>query len=189
MSLNCSRKGCFEEKKYLMKKLIIKFGLIGASLIVGVPLLSIAIVGLGPDSFAVGELIGYSTIVIAMLLIIVAQLNYRKEQGGQLSFGDAFKIGLGISTIGGLAFGLYNTVYVLFIDPEFNEKYFAYSMGLERGTPAFQQQYAEALSGNNFMFSIEGQALLMFLTVFLIGFVISIIGGLILQRKGVIKTV
>lgn len=171
-----------------MKKLIIKFGLIGASLVVGIPLLSIAIVGLGPDSFAVGELIGYSTIVIAMLLIIVAQLSYRREQNGLLSFGDAFKIGLGISTIGGVAFGLYNTVYVLFIDPEFNEKYFAYSKGLERGTPEFQAQYAAAQLGNDFMFSIGGQALLMFLTVFLIGFVVSIVGGLILQRKQKIKT-
>ncbi len=118
-----------------------------------------------------------------MLLIIVAQINYRKEQDGRLSFGQGFKIGLGISTIGGLAFALYNTVYVLFIDPEFNEKYFAYSMGLQRGSADFQQQYAEALSGNNFMYSLEGQALLMFLTVFLIGFVVSIAGGLILQKN------
>ena len=155
---------------------------------VGIPLLSIAFVGLGPDGYAIGELIGYSTIVIAMLLIIVAQVNYRKEQDGQLSFGEAFKIGIGISTIGGLAFGLYNTVYVLWIDPEFNEKYFAYSMGLERGTADFQQQYAAAMSGSNFMYSIGGQALLMFLTVFLIGFVVSIIGGLMLQRKQNLKT-
>lgn len=171
-----------------MKKLIIKFGLIGAALVVGIPLLSIAFTGTGTDSFAVGEIIGYSTIVIAMLLIIVAQVSYRKEQDGLLSFGDAFKIGLGISAIGGLAFGLYNTVYVLIIDPDFNEKYFAYSMGLERGTPEFEQQFAALMSEGSFMYSVGGQALLMFLTVFLIGFVVSIIGGLILQRKQNFKT-
>lgn len=171
-----------------MKKLIIKFGLIGAALVVGIPLLSIAFIGTGADSLALGEIIGYSTMVIAMLMILIVQANYRKEQEGLLSFGDAFKIGLGISAIGGLAFGLYNTVYVLWIDPEFNEKYFAYSMGLDRGTPSFQQQYAEAMSGSNFMYSISGQAILMYLTVFLIGFVVSIIGGLILQRKQKLKT-
>lgn len=169
-----------------MKKLIIKFGLIGAALVVGIPLLSTAFTGL--DGFAVGELIGYSTIVVAMLFIIPAQVSYRKEQDGLLSFGDAFKIGLGISTIGGLAFGLYNTVYVLIIDPEFNEKYFAYEMGLERGTAEFEKQYAALMEGGSFMYSVGGQAILMFLTVFLIGFVVSIIGGLILQRKQNLKT-
>ena len=171
-----------------MKKLIIKYGLIGAALVVGIPLLSTAITGTGPEGFEVGEIIGYSTIIIAMLLIIVAQVSYRKEHDGLLSFGDAFKIGLGISAIGGLAFGLYNTVYVLIIDPEFNEKYFAYTMGLERGTPEFEQQFSALMNEGSFMYSVGGQALLMFLTVFLIGLVVSIIGGLILQRKGTLKT-
>lgn len=61
-------------------------------------------------------------------------------------------------------------------------------LGLERRTVEFQKQYAALMEGGSFMFSVGGQAILMFLTVFLIGFVVSIIGGLILQRKQDLKT-
>ena len=171
-----------------MKKLIIKFGLIGGLLMVGFGFVSVALVGTAEGGYALGEIIGYASILVAMLLIIVAQLNYRKEQGGLLSFSEAFKIGLGISSIGGLAFGLYNAVYVLWIDPDFMRNYFAYTENIQITDPSFEAKYQVYPDSYGFFASTFGQSLLMFLTVFLIGFVISIIGGLFLQRKQTLKT-
>lgn len=167
-----------------MKNLIIKFGLISSALIVGIPLLSIPILGIGPDSYGMGEIIGYSTIVVGMLLIVAAQYSYKKnENDGVLSFGEGFKMGVSIAAMGGMAFGIYNTIYVLFIEPDFNEKYFSYQTGLAMDSPEFQQQYADLVANGGFMYTLPGQFLLMFLTVFLIGFVISIVGALVLQSK------
>lgn len=171
-----------------MKKLIIKFGLIGAVLMVGLGFVSVSLVGSGPDGYSTGEIIGYTSILVAMSLIVVAQINYRKEQDGVLSLGEAFKIGLGISSIGGLAFGLYNAIYVLWIDPDFMRNYFAYSEQIDVTGPGFEARFQEYMDGYGIFATTFGQSLLMFLTVFLIGFVITIVGGLILQRKGTLKT-
>ncbi|WP_420387743.1 DUF4199 domain-containing protein [Roseivirga sp.] len=171
-----------------MKKLIIKFGLIGAVLMVGLGFVSVSLVGSGPDGYSTGEIIGYTSILVAMSLIVVAQINYRKEQEGVLSFGEAFKIGLGISSIGGLAFGLYNAIYVLWIDPDFMRNYFAYSEQIAVTDPGFEARFRAYMDEHGIFATTFGQSLLMFLTVFLIGFVITIVGGLILHRKGTLKT-
>lgn len=166
-----------------MKKLIIKFGSIGSALMVGAGLITMAIFGTDDSGYALGELIGYTSILVAMLLIIVAQINYRKENEGNLSFGEGFKIGLGISTIGGLAFGLYNAIFVLWIDPDFMRSYFAYSEKIAMTDPSFEAKYQMYEESYGVFATTFGQSLLMFLTVFLIGFVVSIVGGLILQKK------
>lgn len=168
-----------------MKKLIIKFGLIGSALMIGAGLITLAIFGTDESGYAIGELIGYLSIMVAMGLIIVAQLNYRKDNNGILSFADAFKMGLGISTIGGLAFGIYNAVYVVWIAPDFMKQYFAYSEGIEMSDPSFDAKYQMFVESYGIFASTFGQSLLMFLTVFLIGFVVSITGGLIFQQKPV----
>lgn len=155
---------------------------------VGLGLVSVALLGSESEGYSWGEVIGYTSILVAMLLIIVAQINYRKDQEGLLSFGEAFKIGLGISSIGGMAFGLYNAFYILVIDPDFMKNYFSYSENVSITDPTFEAKYQEYLDSFGIFASTFGQSLLMFLTVFLIGFVITIVGGLILQKKVTLKT-
>lgn len=171
-----------------MKAFIQKFGIISVAIIFGVNLISIAILGVGGESYGMGEIIGYATILVAELLILVAIAQYKKQQGGVITFGQAFKLGIGIAALGGLAFGLYNVIYILWIDPLFNERYFAYSMNLDMNAPDFADQYAAFAAEQGFFLSISFQTFLMFMTVFLIGLVISVIGGLVFQSKGKVTT-
>lgn len=167
-----------------MKRLVLKYGLIGAALLVGIQLLAIPFIGLGPDTYAIGEVIGYSSILVAMLLILIAQYTYKKnENEGVMSFGEGFKLGTMIATIGGLAFGFYNLIYVLFIEPDFLMQYFSYIENVALDAADFEARYQAYVDSQGFWATIGGQSLLMFLTVFLIGFVISIIGALIFQSK------
>lgn len=167
-----------------MKNLIKKYGLISALIVVGVPVISNLITGYNKESFALGEIIGYTSMIVAMASVFVAMKHYRdNENHGNLSFGEGLKIGLGISVIGGLAFAIYNAVFVTWLMPDFNEQYFAYSTGLEIGSAEFDSQYATMMEENGFMFSLVGGSLLMFFTVFLIGFVESIIGAMVLKKK------
>ncbi len=167
-----------------MKTFIQKFGLISVAIIFGVNLISLAIFGTGESSYGIGELIGYSTIIIAELMILVAIGQYKKQNDGVISFGQAFKLGLGIATLGGLAFAIYNVIYVLVIDPLFNERYFAYQNDLDMNAADFAEQYAAFAAEQGFFLSIPFQTFLMFMTVFLIGLIISVIGGLVFQSKG-----
>ncbi len=169
-----------------MKKIILKYGLYGAAIAVGVPLLSSLIIGTGPDSYSTGEIVGYTSIIVAMSLVYFAMRVYRdKENDGKISFGQSLQIGTLISVLGGIAFAVYNLIFVLWVDPEFNEKYFAYQMGLERGTAEFEKQFSSMMESGGFMYSTLGGTITMFMTVFLIGFVLSVISSLILKTKQV----
>ncbi|OEK01855.1 hypothetical protein BFP97_10160 [Roseivirga sp. 4D4] len=155
------------------------------TILLGIPLLFSLVYGNGPESFSAGEIVGYSSIIVAMALIFFAVKNHRdKINEGVIGFGEAMKIGLSLSTIGGLAWGLYNFVFVTWIMPDFNEQYVAYAEGLEVGTPAFEAKYEALMSGSgSFMYTPIGGTIVMFMTVFLIGLVISVISALVLQSK------
>jgi hypothetical protein len=169
-----------------MKKLILKYGLISSAIVVGVPVISSLFIGFGPESFGKGEIIGYTSMIVAMATVYFAMRHYRDElNNGMLSFGQGLSIGSLISVMAGVAFAIYNVVFVTWIMPDFNEQYFAYSSGLEVGSTRFEMEYANMMAENGFMFSTLGGTLLMFATVFLIGFVLSVISALIVQKKSV----
>lgn len=171
-----------------MKKRIINTGLIASALVVGIPALSLLFTGTGKESFEVGEYIGYGTIIVAMALIFFAIRSFKVEENqGRLSFGEGMKMGTAIAAIGGLAFAIYNYVYVVWIDPDFMEAYISYSTGLEVGSEALKEHIATAYETDPFFMSLTGQSVLMFLTVFLIGFIITVISSLILKSSIVEK--
>ena len=165
-----------------MKNIIKKYGVLASLICVGFPVLASLIIGTESDSYGIGEIVGYASIVVAMSLVYFAMRNFRdKENGGQINFGQGLKIGSMISVFGGIAFGVYNLIFVTVIDPDFNEKYFADQIGLERGTAEFEKQFAELIETGGFMYTVTGGTILMFFTVFLIGFVVSVIASLVLK--------
>jgi hypothetical protein len=169
-----------------MKKTVLKYGLISSVIVVGAPVLSSLFIGFGSESFGKGEVIGYTSMIVAMATVYFAMRHYRDElNNGLLSFGQGLSIGSLISVMAGVAFAIYNVVFVTWIMPDFNEQYFAYSSGLEIGSDRFEMEYANMMAENGFMFSTLGGTLLMFATVFLIGFVLSVISALIVQKKSV----
>ncbi|MFY0591181.1 DUF4199 domain-containing protein [Roseivirga sp.] len=154
-------------------------------ILMGVPIIFGLIYGYGPETFDAGEVIGYSSMIVAMALIFVAVKNHRdKVNNGVISFGESMRIGLAISAIGGLAWGLYNFIFVTWIMPDFNEQYLAHVEGLEIGTPAFEEKFEALMNGSDsFMYTPIGGTILMFVTVFLIGVVISVISSLVLKSS------
>lgn len=167
-----------------MQKISLKYGLIACLIVLGIPILSSLFLGFGPDSFGISAIIGYSSMLVAMLLVYFAMRHFRdKENEGILSFIDGMKIGGLISAMGGVAWGLYNLIFVTYIMPDFYEQYYAFESGLTIGTPDFEAGFAQYMDANGFWYTTFGGTLLMFLTVFLIGVAISIISSLILQRR------
>lgn len=173
-----------------MKKVIIRYGLIASAIVLGVPVLSSLIIGFGPEGFDLGAIIGYSSMLVAMSLIYFAIRNYRdKIKEGIISFGVGMKIGLAISTMGGIVWGIYNLIFVKLIMPDFYEQYISHNSGLEIGTPEFEREFTQVMGDNSFWYGDFGGSLLMFLTVFLIGFVISVISSLVLQNRSKMASV
>lgn len=166
-----------------MKNHIFKFGLIAGTVIVAIPVISGFIIGYGPDSFKMGEIIGYSTMILSLLVIFLASKEYQKQHPTEeVGFARIFTLGVGISAIAGLMFGIYNVVYVTYISPEFMQQYYEYYLqGIRDSGAAAEEitaQIAKIESEKAMFMNPMVNFLLMFVTVFFIGLVISIVSGL-----------
>ncbi|WP_179957770.1 DUF4199 domain-containing protein [Exilibacterium tricleocarpae] len=170
-----------------MSQIAIKWGLIAGLVMVGVPLITYLLIGGGPETFAIGEIIGYATIILSLLLIFIAINEFRRLQPDQkVGFGRGLAIGLLISAIAGSLFGIYNWVYVEFLHPEFMDQYYDYYIEQvqQSGKPAaeIEQQIASFEQQKALFMNPVTQFLLMFLTVFVIGAVVSLFCAAVQSR-------
>ena len=166
-----------------MKNHILKFGLIAGTVIVAIPVIAGFIIGYGPDSFKMGEIIGYSTMVLSLLVIFFASKEYQKQHPTEeVGFARIFTLGLGISAIAGLMFGIYNVIYVTYISPEFMDLYYEYYLQGIRDSGAAAEvitaQIAQVESEKAMFMNPVFNFFVMFATVFVIGVVISIVSGM-----------
>lgn len=171
-----------------MKHVLIRYGLISALILIGINAATLVLFGIpGPDDYAFGEVVGYATIIVALVPVFFGVKYYRDQiADGVLSFWKGTSVGLAIATVPSLAFAVYNLVYVEVIDPEFGEKYMQYSLDTARAemSAAEFESYAAQLESQSALFTDPlVQTIVMFLTVFLIGAVVSIISAIVLRRS------
>ena len=171
-----------------MRKNIIKYGLISGSIVVGIPTLAGLIIGHGPETFKIGEIIGYSTMILSMLIIFLAANEYQKQNTQKnVGFKQIFAIGIGISFIAGAMFGVYNVIYVTYIAPEFMDQYYQYYTDniKNSGAPAAEisQQIKQIESEKEMFMNPLVNFLVMFATVFVIGLIVSVISGFFQRDK------
>ena len=152
-----------------MKETIIKYGTYGFILALVLFLLALSF-GQNLD-FSTQELIGYLTMIVCLSFVFIGIRNYRNERrGGNISFRRALLTGLLIAALTSLGIALADFIYLSWINPDFFEEYAAImiSEGYRGELPDY---------GNAFM------AMIMFLTVMVIGLFISLLSALILQRR------
>lgn len=168
-----------------MKNTIQRYGLYGALSICLLFLLSLWI-GEGL-SYGAQEVIGYTSMVISLGFVFFGIKHFRdKENNGTVSFKKALVIGILISLITALAFGLLDFIYVKYINPGFMEEYYTNNLQiLEDTLPAaeFEVKKAKLESQKELFMNPAMSFILMSVTVLMIGFIISLLSALILQRK------
>jgi len=168
-----------------MKNTVLKFG--GYGLILGAVIFGLALTLGDGLSYTTQEIIGYGSMVASLSFVYFGIKHYRdKVNNGKVSFGKALLLGLLISAFVGFGVGLIDYLYTTVINPDFAQEYLAktlesyetlYSGEELSAKKAELTKQMEDYGGSGFM------AALMFITVLLIGLIISIISALILQRK------
>ncbi len=152
-----------------MKTTVIKFGIYG---LLTAALLFLAALVLGKElSFSTQEVIGYISMVVSLSFVFFGIKSYRdKVNNGNVSFGKAFTIGILISLFAGLGFGIVDYIYTTVINPDFMEQYIETmrSQGHEGEIPTYSSGFL---------------ALIMFLTVAVIGIIISLLSALVLKKS------
>ncbi len=174
-----------------MKKTILVFGAISGVIISTFMAISMAIMS-GSSTHESGNtsmIIGFSAMAVAFSFIFVGIKNYRdKQNGGIITFGKAFVLGLMISLIASTLYVITWGVEFHFFMPDFMDKYAAMQVKQlqESGLPAAQLQ--ESLkeietASYNYKHSTVFFAMYTYMEILPVGILITLISALILKRK------
>jgi uncharacterized protein DUF4199 len=108
-----------------MKKTVLTFGLIAGAILSAMMLLTLPF--MDQIGFDYGEIIGYTSMVLAFLLIYFGVRSYRDNvSGGTISFGRAFQVGALIAAVASLCYVATWEVIYFRISPDFMKKYAAH---------------------------------------------------------------
>lgn len=153
-----------------MKKTVIKYG--GYGLLLGFIIFTLHLVlGIKNLDYSTNEILGYISIFLSLSFIFFGIRHYRDHvNNGLISLGKAITIGVLISLLVGLGIAIADFIYTKFIDPSFFSNYEQALIDQGKEDEIIKMTSATA-------------ALFMLVLVTVIGFIISLISGLILQRK------
>lgn len=178
-----------------MKKNVLVFGLISGLVVSVVMGINMVIMhnSTNADHGSGSMVIGYLIMLVAFSLIFVALKNYRdKQNGGVISFGKAFKMGLLIALIASTMYVImWALLYNLYM-PDFMDKYCAKMIEDARATstPAELQKVVDEMNGYKEMYKNPlFFALFTYLEILPVGVLVSLVAALILKRKKVAGTI
>ena len=148
-----------------MKKIVLRYGTYGFA-VAFVLFLS----GLYLD-FTTNVLIGYATILASLIFVYFGIKHFRDAvNNGSITLKKALVIGLLISLFSAVGIATADYIYTAYVNPDFFSDY-AETMKIENP----DAEVVEMTSGS--------AALFMFGVVMTLGFIISLISALLLQRK------
>jgi len=143
----------------------------------------------GNVDYDTSMLIGYASMLIAFSIVFVGIRNYRnKYNGGFISFGKAFKIGIIMVLIASTIFvAAWLIDYFFFMPPGFIEKSFAYELDKLKGSGASQieidKQTKEMANFERMYKNPFFNAMMTYAIILPVGLIVTLISALILKRK------
>lgn len=169
-----------------MKKTVLTFGLISGA--VAAVLMNSLVFFADRIGFDKAVIVGYTTIVVSLLLVPFGIWSYRENVGGgHITFGRAFAVGILITLISCICYVLaWEIVYYNFL-PDFADKYAAYMVEKAKASGATQQVIDATLQEMKNMKSMLDNPLtnaaLTFIEPFPVGSIITLISSAILRKR------
>ena len=169
-----------------MKKTVWTFGLIGGAIMAAMMFATLPF--LDKIGFDKGEIVGYTTMVLAFLLVFFGVRSYRENVGGgRITFGRAFAVGILITVVACVCYVVaWEILYFKFM-PDFPDKYASYAIEKVRASGASQQvidatseqmKSFKAMYDNPFI-----NAAITFVEPFPIGLLVTLISAAFLRKK------
>ena len=170
-----------------MKKIVLTFGIISG--VIASVLMVATIPFMDRIGFDYGLMIGYSTMVVAFLLVFFGIRSYRENVGGgQISFGRAFSVGILIVLVSSILYVItWEILYFNFL-PDFVDKYSNYLIEKSRASGASAEEIAAQTKQMNDMKVVYNNPLynaaFTLLEPLPVGLVMTLISAALLRRKG-----
>ena len=173
-----------------MKKNIIIYGLIAGILVSVFMLFTVNYISHceGNVDYGTSMLIGYASMLLAFSLVFVGIRNYRnKYNGGVISFGKAFKIGILMVLIASTIYVVAWLVDYYYFIPDFMEKYSAHTLDELKASGASQveidKETKEMASMVTMLKNPFFNAMMAYVEILPVGLIVTLISALILKRK------
>lgn len=173
-----------------MKRNIIIFGLIAGVITISwtISFMAMDTNHFSEESMAKGMLYGYLSMILAFSLIFVAVKNYRdKYNSGVVSFGKAFRIGLGITAIASTVYVVVWLVCYFNFFPDFMDKYADYAISqMEKSGKALAEIEAEKKKMEDMKVMYRNPiftAMFTYIEILPVGLIMSLVSAAILKRK------
>lgn len=169
-----------------MKKTVLTFGLIAGAVLSAMMLLTLPFAdSIGFDR---GEIIGYTSMVLAFLLIFFGIRSYRDTvAGGQVSFGRAFAVGALITVVASLCYVLTWEVIYFKLAPDFGPKYGAHVIEKARQAGESEETIAQKKATMERFVELYNNpainAAITFLEPLPVAMVVSLISAGVLSRR------
>jgi multisubunit Na+/H+ antiporter MnhB subunit len=165
---------------------LLRFGLLAGGLLCLPMFGPYLLFGLRPEWMKAGEIIGYSSMVLCMSATYFAM---RREQGrrGPLGYASLLTIGVGVSAVAGLVFGLATWIFYSAVGDALPEALLDFYL-MQANDPALApaesaRRVAEIESMKPLFFNRPLQAAVMFATVFVIGVAMSLAAAWLAGRR------
>jgi Protein of unknown function (DUF4199) len=124
-----------------VKRIVITFGLIAGAILSGMMLVTVPF--MDRIGFDKGETLGYTTMVLAFLMVFFGIRSYRDNVlNGRIGFGRAFQAGIFITLIACVCYVATWQVIYYKLAPDFVEKYTAHALDQAKKSGATEQQLA-----------------------------------------------
>ena len=173
-----------------MKKNIIIYGLIAGIVVSVLMLFSVNTLSHceGNVDYDTSMLIGYASMLVAFSLVFVGIRNYRdKYNGGIISFGKAFKIGIMMVLIASTIYVVAWLIDFFFFIPDFLDKYMAHSLDELKASGASQVEIdKETTKMANIGRMYKNpffNALMTYGEILPVGLIVTLFSSLILKRR------
>ena len=168
-----------------MKKTVWTFGLISGGILSVMMLVTIPFQEtIGYDR---GEIIGYTTMVLASLLIFFGIRSYREQVGGIVSFGRAFAVGALITAISSVCYAATWQLIYAKMTPDFLEKMQAHTIEKAKADGQTQAAIDQKIAETRKFAELYKNPVIRYAITFLeplpVALVVTLVSAGILSRK------
>jgi hypothetical protein len=169
-----------------MKRTVLTFGLIAGAIMAAMMFATLPF--MDKIGFDKGEIIGYTTMILAFMLVFFGIRSYRENVGdGQITFGRAFAVGLLITLISCVCYVVaWEILYFKFM-PDFGAKYASHMIEKVKASGASQEVVnAQLQRMKNFKALYDNPFInvaITFTEPLPVGLIITLVSAVILRKK------
>lgn len=171
-----------------MQKIVLRFGLLSGVILVALSAVMLPLCLKGVINFDHSEVLGYSAMVLAFLMVFFGVRSYRDTVGGgAISFGKAFQVGILITLVTCAMYVISWEIAYFNFFPDFLDQYNAHVLAKMRAAgeteAAIREQAAKLAEMAKYYDNILFNVGITFMEVFPVGLIVTLVSAAILRRK------